>query len=447
MAANGPGRLDDPSDGTNAGTEVLGDPAQERVRDRIFPPSVEHLYGPEEVSYGIDELIVLCLVRDGRPYVRPFIEHYRSLGVRHVVLLDNGSVDGTVDAAREYDVTVLQTDLPFKTHKLAARRYLIDRFARGRWCLYADIDELFDYPYSDVVGLDSFLGYLRRKSYTAVVAQMLDMFSDRPLRDASASGELAPSEHRFYDISNVREMDYGRALGRYGNVAPNEDIKVFRDGIQETVFGVPMMLTKHPLMFIDGEIEPMRDSSHLVGNARLADVTCVLFHYKFLEHFREKAVRAVHERNYHDGSAKYESYLAVLEKEPDLLMRRDTSKELRGVDQLVDEGFLTVSADYMCLVDLEEGSSGEGTVRERPRRIAAAFSKARVRAEEETAKARKLRRNLKDLENRLARERREIARLQRTQQRLVAQLQAALSSTGWRLLTVLGRVRAWLPRR
>jgi Glycosyl transferase family 2 len=38
------------------------------------------------------------LVRDGRPYVRSFVEHYSSMGVKHLIFLDNGSTDGTVEA-------------------------------------------------------------------------------------------------------------------------------------------------------------------------------------------------------------------------------------------------------------------------------------------------------------------------------------------------------------
>src|SRR3712207_1262012 len=78
--------------------------------------SVEHLYGPEEVPYGEDELVVVCLVRDGRPYVRSFVEHYLSLGAKHVFFLDNGSTDGTVEALKNYDdnVTVLLSNLPYK---------------------------------------------------------------------------------------------------------------------------------------------------------------------------------------------------------------------------------------------------------------------------------------------------------------------------------------------
>jgi Glycosyl transferase family 2 len=81
----------------------------EAMRWRPFLESkVEHLYGPEEVAYEVDELVVVCLVRDGRPYVRSFIEHYLSLGVKHIFFLDNGSTDGTISVARGYEnVTIL----------------------------------------------------------------------------------------------------------------------------------------------------------------------------------------------------------------------------------------------------------------------------------------------------------------------------------------------------
>ena len=135
----------------------------ERTED--LESRIKHVHGPEEVAYGPEELVVVCLMRDGRPYLKSFIEHYFSLGVKHIFFLDNGSTDGTIPVARSYEnVTVLQTDLPFKDHKFFLKRYVITRFGKGRWVLYVDIDELFDYPYSDVVGLGSFLRYLTENS-------------------------------------------------------------------------------------------------------------------------------------------------------------------------------------------------------------------------------------------------------------------------------------------
>src|SRR5918997_823955 len=174
----------------------------------IVHPTVEHLHGPEEVAYGMDELIVLCLVRDGRPYVRSFVEHYSSMGVKHLVFVDNGSIDGTVEVLTEYDnVTVLRTELPYRGNHGPMLRYLVERFGQGRWSLCVDIDELFDYPYSDVIGLQSLLGYLSGKSYTAVTAQMLDMFPEGPLSSRNSNqDEPLKERHRFYDISDLERM-------------------------------------------------------------------------------------------------------------------------------------------------------------------------------------------------------------------------------------------------
>src|SRR5918999_664374 len=160
---------------------------EEKIREEkmILARSLEHLHGPEEIPYGEDELVVVCLVRDGRPYVKSFVEHYFALGAKYIAFLDNNSTDGTVEALREYNnVTVLRTKLPYKANtgitrdgitgngwsrEILFKQYLISRFGKqDRWCLCVDIDELFDYPYSDVVSLRSLLNYLSSKSYTAV---------------------------------------------------------------------------------------------------------------------------------------------------------------------------------------------------------------------------------------------------------------------------------------
>jgi len=153
-----------------------------RVRGWRVHLSVKHLHGPKKIAYGPDELVVVCIVRNGRPYIKAFIDHHLSLGFKHIVFLDNGSDDDTVAFARDHEhVTVIQSRLPYKKYEGAMIQYLISRFGKGRWSLYLDIDELFDYPFSDVVSLNSLLRYLNERSYTAVVTQVLDMFADSAL--------------------------------------------------------------------------------------------------------------------------------------------------------------------------------------------------------------------------------------------------------------------------
>src|SRR5215211_7574277 len=359
--------------------------------EQMPPDSIEHLYGPEEVPYAEDELVLVCLLRDGRPYLKSFMEHYTSMGVKHLFFLDNGSTDGTVEALKEYDnTTVLQTELPFKRYELSMRQYLVERFCQtGRWCLYADIDELFDYPYSDVVSLSSLLRYLNERSYTAVVAQMLDMFPEEPLSGGSGAANL-PDEplkerHRFYDASDIsrisikelprlrnsmRDSDEIKAFSGgirlprlRNNTLESDEIEIFYGGIRKTVFGDwTFNLTKFPLVFSDGRIKPMDGSSHWVDNARVADLTCVLLHYKFLDgYFHQQATQAVREGQYHKNSARYKKSLQVLDRNPILRVKRESARELRSVSDLVENQFLVVSEEYMMLVyEQEEERRGGG---------------------------------------------------------------------------------------
>ena len=328
---------------------------------------VEHLCGPEEISYKENELIVVCLVRDGEPWVKAFVEHYIHLGARHLVFLDNNSGDGTVSAASEYDnVTVLRVGLPFDADidgtlgQMVMRKYLIERFGKGRWSLCVDIDELFDYPYSDVIGLESLLGYLDSKSYTAVVAQMLDMFPERPLLEhADGSDEPLKEVHRFYDISGIERRsrkEHSRRLSTDNLTLESDEIEWYSGGLRRTIFDLPgPWLTKYPLVYYDGILEPV--PPHGVRNARIADLSCVLFHYKFLKNFHEQAVKAVREEQYYSKSRAYKRYLDTLEHNPELRLRLESSKEISNVNELLENRFLVASEDYVDWVDAEEERS------------------------------------------------------------------------------------------
>src|SRR5215213_2299210 len=447
--------------------------------EQMPPDSIEHLYGPEEVPYAEDELVLVCLLRDGRLYLKSFMEHYTSMGVKHLFFLDNGSTDGTVEALKEYDnTTVLRTGLPFKRYELSMRQYLVERFCqKGRWCLYADIDELFDYPYSDVVSLSSLLRYLSERSYTAVVAQMLDMFPEEPLSGrASSPDEPLKERHRFYDISNIQTKgikEHGR-----NNIYESDDIEYFLGGIRSTLFGTKAYLTRFSLTFSDGRVKPFAGSGHRVDNARVADLTCVYLHYKFLdEHFHKKVASAVREGNYPYNSSQYKKYLEVLEKNPGLLVKGEGARELRSVNDLVENLFLVVSEEYMVLVYDEQRKRRSGDA---PRRGELSgiedenSYKAKAQDKARSLRIRRLERRLEELREqnqrleqqlreqnqrlKLKQELREknwrrveklSRRLARTKKRtkkknqnLARQLRSIRASRSWRLLNRLARLQA-----
>ena len=376
------------------------------MKEQIAGFEVEHVHGPEEIPYKRDELVVLCLVRDGEPWVRSFIEHYFSLGAKHIVFLDNDSTDGIVSTASEYDnVTVLRSKLAFGAGvegivgERLMRRYLIERFGSNRWSLCVDIDELFDYPYSDVIGLDSLLRYLDSKSYTAVTAQMLDMFPEK----LSVNSRQEPikglrDEYRFYDLSRIdrSRMRKDKDASR-NNIIESDEVAVrVRGGIRDNVFGFKPLLTKYPLLFSDGTLEHI--SVHAVRNARVADLTCVLFHYKFyafaLEDYWYRAIE--HKRGRGPFmNRRYEQYVEVLEKNTELQLKLESSREIASVNDLLENGFLVASEGYIGWVDAEEEKNiWQADPQSKPYELAAAFLESRRLARAKTLTVGRLERQL-----------------------------------------------------
>ena len=438
----------------------------EKVRKWIIHYTIQHLHGPEEVSYNSDELIVFCLVRDGRPYVRSFIEHYLSLGVRHIIFMDNGSTDGTTKVASEYgNVTVFRSTLPFKVYQMQMKQYMMERFAYNRWSLCVDIDELFDYPYSDVVGLDAFLNYLSERSFTAVVTQMLDMFSEDPVMDAATHDrdERLKEQYKTYDIANMHMHHYKTHKGicGFGNSIASDEITVYKDGVKGVVFpGNSPLLTKHALVFLDERIRPMDGNAHKASNAKVADITCVLFHYKFTNNLYEAVRLAVERENYNKNSRKHKMYLKTLSQKPSLQLKGETSKELRDVNELVYNQFLVVSRQYLALVEKVGLTKTSQTLQNKPFKVAEALFEARIQTGARLRQADQLQQQLQQqiqkLEKRLLRKQEESnqhaekmrelqqqARKQKQQVRdLRRQIQDMQGSKAWKLLNELGRLRA-----
>jgi hypothetical protein len=259
------------------------------------------------------------------------------------VLLDNGSDDDTVELAAAYDqTTVLQTDVPFRSYESVMKRYLARRFSSGRWNLCVDIDERFDFPFSGSAGLRSFIEYLNRRSFTAVLAQMLDLFGDPAAEQEPDPGGRAGFRGAFpcYDVSAVEQADY-----TWGTV-PRADIRMHWGGVRRTLFGTRNGLTKAALVRVQPGSELFIDWHHAAGVSN-ADVTAVLLHYPFAGNFAEKVRDAVTTRRYGmRTTAEYRRYARVVLKEPRLRITGPGTRRFHNVDALLDDGFLVASEEW-----------------------------------------------------------------------------------------------------
>lgn len=266
-----------------AGGSIIGRLKARRERaqhKRRFVRSVEVLHEGAPVAEGVT---VVALVRDGMFYLDEFLAHYRKLGAVRFVFCDNGSTDGTVARAMaEPDTVMLRSALPWGEIENDFRRYAAERYCRGQWCLFADMDEIFEAG----AGLDVLTRYLEANGYTALVAQMLEMFPQTPLRDAAGlSYREALAAFEWYDLREVERCGYhdeetGFSWFLQGNTVPDARIGILFGGTRRRVFGERCCLTKHPLVRLADGVEP-GVHPHAAAHVACADFTALIRHYKF----------------------------------------------------------------------------------------------------------------------------------------------------------------------
>ena len=161
-------------------TGPAGDAPFAAIFDMPAPPRPAIPDGPVVVAVAQDEML----------RIPDYLRHHRAIGIRHFLIVDNASTDGTaayLDA--QPDVTRLYSERPFPRFKPLFRPWLADTYAAGRWVLAPDLDEHFVYPGWPEVPLERLIAHWEGRGVEAVFAPMVDMYADRPLTELSHGAE------------------------------------------------------------------------------------------------------------------------------------------------------------------------------------------------------------------------------------------------------------------
>jgi len=186
---------------------------QEDIKDRLVEafgtPAADTLAVPQD---GVVAVVLAYNEALRFPY---FLEHYRALGVRHFIVVDNNSSDGTGGLlAGQPDISVIPTEKPYRDYKSVWRQLLCDRYLKGRWVIFPDVDELFVYPGWPELSVDAFVTYLDRGGYGALFTPMVDMYPKGPLKDlAYKAGRSFLESSSYFDGDGYR---YNPLKGSHG---------------------------------------------------------------------------------------------------------------------------------------------------------------------------------------------------------------------------------------
>ncbi|QYK41887.1 MAG: glycosyltransferase family 2 protein [Paracoccaceae bacterium] len=316
------------------------------MRDRLaVAAAFRHLHGPARVTLRDDQAALVTLVRDAEWFLHPFLSHHQALGVAHVVLVDNGSTDATVDIARGFaGVTVLRNTLPARRHEVALRARAAARVLRGGWVLFADADEMAELPLGDLPGL---LRYANAQGHTAILGQMIDLFAPGPYAaQAGMAYDRAVDACRFWSADALERIAYHDAT-RIGfhwflrdNICDDPGVMFLQGGLRSEVFGETPFLSKHSLVRNVPGVDLMTHP-HAASRVRLSDTTIALRHYKLAGPWRERDRRSVAAATW-DHAEDARRLLAA--RDDDFRIAPARPLAWRGAGDLLERGILHASA-------------------------------------------------------------------------------------------------------
>ncbi len=234
---------------------------------------------------------VACVgvMKNERPRIEDFLNHYRMLDVNGFVLIDNGSSDGTLEYALEQpDCAVFSTTDSYSASGFGSQwiNAAIDMCGLGnRWLVAADLDELLVYDQCEKRSLPDLAGLLENAKLDALPCLMLDMYDDgNPERNSYVPGTSMIDASPMFDATG-----YGREPSLIKSLLPATALAIQGGPRARTMFNrsdanamlpylhkVPFMRwTPGAGMRTSHEVDPIiRNFSPLRG---------ALLHFKFLD--------------------------------------------------------------------------------------------------------------------------------------------------------------------
>lgn len=149
---------------------------------------------------------LFCCVRNEMSRLPYFLAHYRAIGVRDFVFIDNASTDGTVDyLSAQPDVSVWSASHSYRASRFGMDwlNWLLLRYGSGRWCVTVDADELLVFPHIGERSLGDLTAWLDDQNVPMMAAIMLDLYPKGPLSSAHCAAGLDPTTVlNWFDANN-----------------------------------------------------------------------------------------------------------------------------------------------------------------------------------------------------------------------------------------------------
>lgn len=326
------------------------------------------------------EVRVLCVVRNEMNRLPQFLKYYRDKGIKRFLFIDNNSSDGSRDyLLGQNDCHVFLTHNLYREAKsgIAWWKSVLDEYGTGHWCLTVDADELLIYPSSETVSIPQLCEYLDQEGADALFTFLLDMYPKGSLEKAvpdpgTSFFQLAPyydKDYAFVDRIKLRnkkpfppqEVIGGpRARCFYPDQGANSYARrlyihlMARGLLILRKLGAPVKVStvkspalfKVPLVKWKTSYRYLASTHEIEGDIKLSKVTGALAHFKFFADFHERVKVALQKKQFSDGSAEYQQYMARMDDLEKGVFFYEGSRKFENSNDLVEHNLMTAPDDF-----------------------------------------------------------------------------------------------------
>lgn len=291
---------------------------------------------------------LISLGRDGDHLTKAFLEHYKNLGFKSFIFLDNNSKEECVShlideaSALDCDISIYRCNLSYKHFKHSMKNFLVALIPVGTWTFCADSDEFLVLP-NGLRDVTQVIDYLEEKEFDTVQYHLLDMFSDKPLHTLTDETEwsLSDLEHHYpyFDISTLRSVQIKESA-----------CLQHRGGVRLKHFGVIPLLTKSTFFKKTCETNLRSSHSFLASFTsrprKVADFTLFAQHFKFNSRYADGLEQAVREKSYYNNSSECRPLFDRFSVDASYTLNTETSLKYQDCEQLLALNFITFSEDF-----------------------------------------------------------------------------------------------------
>jgi hypothetical protein len=273
------------------------------------------------------DILLFSTIRNEDARLPHFISYYRTLGVNHFLIVDNGSTDGGLEfLSSQPDVSVWTTDASYKRSRFGMDWVtgLQMKHAHGHWCLVVDPDELLVYPFCDTRPLRALTDWLDASSIKSFGTMLLDMYPKGRIDHAPYTRGTDPiAVASWFDAGNYmisRNKRYGNLWIQGGPRAR----MFFTDKPERApaLNKIPLVRWHRSYVYASSTHSLLPRGLNLVYDEWGGEkASGILLHTKFLDTFSVKAREELERKQHFAGSAEYKAYVARLEQNPDLWCR------------------------------------------------------------------------------------------------------------------------------